>query len=435
MTLSNSPTHRSPGQLRAMVYENQRTWVRRIGAVVASGAARPVYESGGVLAVRTGTTGAMVLPDPPDAATSALPGALDWLRHAGSHDVLIWAAAPHRQADRWLAAHGAREHFTPRWMIRSLAQPLPDIPTPRIATVRPARPDDLPLLLTATDIPYFSAWQARATLRLASAPDTRSDVALVVALVEDEIVGRAVMSIDATTGATTAGIYDVGVAPRWQLRGIARQLMYALLGIARDQGIDDATLNATPAGEPMYRAMGFQDAGLGQTWLLPTATVRRPPDEDLVRFAMLVSGNGDDLELMGYLARQHLPNGDTPLAHAARFEQPGAARQLVALGTIPDIAALWQLGLEDEARALMRDREALDARRGAQEATPLHIAIYWHDLELLEALLDAGADPHIRDGVFASDAWGWCHALGNVEALDLLDERFPNHESGFQHSR
>ena len=382
-----------------------------------------MHEGNGVLAVRTGATGALMLPDPPDAAEPSVTAAIDWLRAAGSADVLIWSATPHRQVDRLLSAHGARDHFTPHWMTRPSQRPPRD--APERATVRLATPDDLPLLLAASDLPYHSAWQARSSLRLATDPATSAGVALVIALMNGEVVGRAVMNMLDITGARTAGIYDVGVTPACQRHGIGRHMMHVLLDVARERGADLITLNATPAGERLYRSLGFEEAGDGQTWLLPADTLRYPPDEDRVRFALLISGGGD-LRPMRHLAGRMLPNGDTPLAHAARFEQADTARELVALGTVPDIAALWELGMEDEAIAAMADRKALDARRGRQRTTPLHIAIYWNDLDLLEALLDAGANPRVRDGEFDSDAWGWCHALGRVEMLEILNRRHPH---------
>jgi ribosomal protein S18 acetylase RimI-like enzyme len=424
VTLPGLPPHLTDDagfELRAAVYANQRTWVRRVGAIDAAGRRRPIFDRGGVLAVRTGTTAAIVLPDLPGAIPHDLPAALAWLRHEGSGDALVWAAAPEHETDRWLAAHGARESFSPTWMTRP-ADLDPGDASDGLATVRRAREADLPLLLTARELPYHSEWQARATLRLSTtlAPD---DVALVVALAGGEMAGRGVISHAQTAARATAGVYDVGVAPRWQRKGVGRQIVAALLGIAREWEADLVTLNATPAGIALYRSLGFADAGAGQTWLLPSDTLCHPPGEEEVHFALAISG-GAALPAAPSLARRLLPNGDTPLAHAARFASVASARRLLAMGTIPDLAALWRLGLRAQARALMRDREALDARRGPQQATPLHIAVYWDDLAFLEALLDAGADPSIRDGVFGSDARGWCHALGREEALALLDSRF-----------
>lgn len=417
------PSQPSLPQLRTAAYRNQLAWVRRIGALDAFGKPHDWYDIDDLLAVRTGWTGAIMLPDPPDNAPEALPDAFTWLRLNGSGDVLIWAATPHCEIDRWLSAHGARESFTPLWMTRRLDLPLPAPPETSIATVRPAQADDLSLLLRQVDMPYFSQWQAHATIRLSTSAEAHPGIQLFVAVVDGEIVGRAVMSLTTTSIGITAGFYDVGVMPQWQRRGIGRQLTHALLVAAQQQGADFATLNATPAGEGIYVDMGFNEVGEGQTWLLPARTLQHQPDDELVRFAMMISG-GSDLGSLKHLAWRELPNGDTPLAHAARFEQPKAARQLVAMGTIPDVAALWQLGLKDQARKQMRYLDELHTLRGAQQVTPLHIAIHWHDQELVEALLDAGADPNVRDGTFDCDAWGWCHILDNHEALAALRERF-----------
>jgi GNAT superfamily N-acetyltransferase len=422
VTLSGSPSPPTLTVLRHAAYANQRAWVRRAGSLDAGGHPRSAFERDGILAVRTGTSGAIVLPEWDDRAPDALVAALAWLRRERAGDVLVWSESPDWEADRRLTAHGARDSFVPRWMIRPLDRPLPD-PAPGPATIRPARPGDLTALLHATEIPYASPWQAHTTLRLAR--DFPDEVALLVATVEDAIVGRAVLSCRGTPAGRTAGVYDLGVAPAWQRRGIGRQLMDGLLAAAIERGAELATLNSTPAGERLYRALGFADTGEGQTWLVPGDTIWRPPSMTEMGFALAISG-GEALPDDPALARRLLPNGDTPLGHASRFDQPESARRLLVMGTVPDVAALWQLGLVEEARALMRlHPAAMDVRRGTQQVTPVHIAIFSGELGFLAELLDAGADPFVRDGTFDSDAFGWAHALGNDAALAILRERYP----------
>jgi [ribosomal protein S18]-alanine N-acetyltransferase len=414
-----SSPHR-PEQLRTAIYDNQRQWVRRIGALDTCGAPCAVHEHGGVLAARTGTTGAIMLPAGTSPDHAALAHALGWLRASGSGNVLVWAAGPDPDADAWLLAHGAQEYFVPQWMSRSMDHPLPEAPAGP-ANVTRARAADLPALLNATELPYFSPWQASTVVRLATRdhPDT---VALVVARVGGEIAGRGVLSLAQSPLGTTAGIYDVGIIPAWQRQGIGRQLVHAMLEVARNHEVDIVTLNSTPAGEHLYRSFGFEDAGKGQTWHLPTTVLVHPPDQDDVRFALRVT-RGEPLGGLAHLASRLLPNRETPLALAARFDQVETARELLAMGTVPDIAALWELGLEEEALAAMRRHPpALNARHGAKQVAPLHLSIFWNDLALLRALLDHGADPAVRDGVFDGDAWAWCHALDNGEALELLNE-------------
>lgn len=420
---STTGSPRTLPALRRAAYANQRAWVRRAGSLDTGGHPRSAFERGGLLAVRTGTSGAIALPDWDAAAPERLTFALAWLRQERAGDVLVWSETPDWEADRVVAAHGGRESFVPRWMIRRLDGPLPDVAS-GLATVRPAEPGDLTALLHATEIPYASPWQARTTLRLAR--DLPDDVALLVAVVDGAIVGRAVLSCRDTPAGRTAGVYDLGVAPAWQRRGVGRQLMDGLLAAAVARGAELATLNATPAGERLYRALGFVDIGDGQTWLFPAETIRQSPPMSQVAFALAISG-GEPLPDDPELARRLLPNGDTPLGHASRFDRPESAKRLLTMGTVPDVAALWQLGLVEEARALMRLSPAsLDVLRGMQQVTPLHVAIFSGELAFVEELLAAGADPFVRDGHFGSDAFGWAHALGNDAALAILRERYPD---------
>jgi GNAT superfamily N-acetyltransferase len=417
-----SGSSRTLPALRRAAYANQHAWVRRAGSLDAAGHPRSVFERGGLLAVRTGASGAIVLPAWDAAAPERLAFALSWLRQERAGDVLVWSETPDWEADRVVAAHGGRESFTPIWMARPLDRPLPAA-RPGPATIRPAAPGDLTALLHATDIPYASPWQARATLRLAR--DLPDDVALLVAVADGVIVGRAVLNCRDTPAGRTAGVYDLGVAPEWQRRGIGRHLMDALLAAAVERGAALATLNATPAGERLYRQLGFAEIGDGQTWLVPAETIRRPPPMTQVAFALAISG-GEPLPDDPALARHLLPNGDTPLGHASRFDRPESAKQLLTMGTLPDVAALWQLGLVEEARTLMRLSPAsLDILRGTQQVAPLHVAIFSGELGFLEELLAAGASPFVRDGHFDSDAFGWAHALGNDAALAILHRRYP----------
>jgi ribosomal protein S18 acetylase RimI-like enzyme len=65
-----------------------------------------------------------------------------------------------------------------------------------------------------------------------------------------------------------AGIYDMGVVPSHQRQGIGRALTLAACRLGRELGCTHAVLNATGEGEPLYRAVGFESLGMGQTWWL-----------------------------------------------------------------------------------------------------------------------------------------------------------------------
>ncbi|MDT5085247.1 MAG: hypothetical protein QOH54_2537 [Mycobacterium sp.] len=59
-------------------------------------------------------------------------------------------------------------------------------------------------------------------------------------------------------------------------------------------------------------------------------------------------------------------------------------------------------------------------------ATPLHHAAWDGDLELIQRLLDAGADPAIVETRFGATPLGWAEHAYQTEAADLLRPRTPN---------
>lgn len=63
-----------------------------------------------------------------------------------------------------------------------------------------------------------------------------------------------------------AGVYDMDVWPQFQRRGLGRSLLRTVCAAARAAGATRVVLNATPDGEPLYSAEGFQHVGKGITY-------------------------------------------------------------------------------------------------------------------------------------------------------------------------
>lgn len=76
-------------------------------------------------------------------------------------------------------------------------------------------------------------------------------------------------------------------------------------------------------------------------------------------------------------------------------------------------------------RWLIAHGAAVSAKRTLWDCnhTPLHMAIERGDLELATLLLDAGADPNVKDDKFASTALGWANYFGEAELASLLRVR------------
>jgi ankyrin repeat protein len=72
-------------------------------------------------------------------------------------------------------------------------------------------------------------------------------------------------------------------------------------------------------------------------------------------------------------------------------------------------------------------RHGADPNRGETihnvGATPLHEAACHGRLDALRLLLDAGADPTIRDSRFDSTAAGWADHFGQHAARELLERQ------------
>lgn len=73
--------------------------------------------------------------------------------------------------------------------------------------------------------------------------------------------GLPVAASQLVTDGGTGGIYYVAVSASHRRKGFGEAITFAAVEAAQSAGCDLATLNASPHGYPVYRRMGFRDAG------------------------------------------------------------------------------------------------------------------------------------------------------------------------------
>jgi GNAT superfamily N-acetyltransferase len=235
---------------------NQTEWLARL----AEAAGGVVHRERGAtwMASPAGATLAF-----PVLTRERLQGLLPQFRSAAgrrSREASCWSLLPTEPEELGdeLAAAGFRDGWQAHWMAVEIGST--PVPYPKGVEIGLASLDWKP-----TDLPWDGAGITE--LRRALARTRPRRVWHLGAWRDGVAVAHAVVNV--TTGRLgVAGIYDMGVAPHERRRGIGRALTMAALQLGRAQGCAAATLNATPEGELLYRALGFRSVGIAQTWSL-----------------------------------------------------------------------------------------------------------------------------------------------------------------------
>ena len=277
---------------------NHRAWFRRRAAVAGGRVAR----LGDLDVIVEGGAGTIAFP----RTRGRLRERLDAAMRLGLRAMSCWALADDRVLGTLLAARGFEWGWQPHWMALDLAR-LPDEPPAH--AVEPARgglPRGLPYAGSLPDPPAARHLAVRA---------------------DGETVGHVVVN----PWRRIAGIYDMGVLSGHRRQGIGRALTLAACRLARDLGCTHAVLNATGEGEPVYRGVGFESLGLGQTWWLhpgPRPTPRQAALVEAIGFGeldKLIALRPAPAEL-----ERPIPGAGTALAVAEATEQAAVADWIVA---------------------------------------------------------------------------------------------------------
>jgi GNAT superfamily N-acetyltransferase len=327
------------GSLTRAIAANHRAWFRRD--------ADEIGRFGGIDVIVTGRHGTLGFP----RSRVRLDEALRWARGRGVKGMSCWSLSADRDLGVRLLARGFEWGWEPHWMALDLAR-LPD--------EEPAHP------VVSDDGVHFV------------------------------VSGRGHVAVYAWRG--VAGLYDMGVEEAYRRRGIGRALTLAACRRARELGCTHATLNATPLGEPVYRGVGFESLGWGQTWWWHGWT---PPS---ARQTALVEAVGfGDLDALAELRpiRAELER---------RIRGPGPLLVVAVNARRPE-AADW----------ILRRRSDLASRPlDGRGATLLHLAVESDDAEMAEVALAHGADPTVRDHVYGSTPLGWAEHFGHERLVRLL---------------
>ncbi len=298
------------------------------------------------------------------------------IRARDCRSVGCWSLTADAELGTRLTAHGFGWGWQPHWMAIDLDDCWREAAPPTDVAVEPAAPP------YARTLPYAP-----------EGPEPQGSFRLGVRL-REKVVGQVV--VHPWNG--VAGFYSMGVAPRVRRGGIGAALTRAACHLAVKQGCRQAVLNATDAGEPVYRRAGFRSLGRGQTWWYfrgPQPTARQTALTEAIGFgdrAALDALRPTSAELDG-----PLPGGESPLTLALVTDQPAIAEYV--LERCADLAA---------------------RRYAPHNATLLHLAVEHDRPAFVELALAHGVDPEICDDTFNASPLAWAQHFGRGHLADRL---------------
>jgi ankyrin repeat protein len=150
----------------------------------------------------------------------------------------------------------------------------------------------------------------------------------------------------------------------------------------------------------------------------PAAAYATSPNVD--RSVMELIRSRGSMDLFTALALKEWRIASDLLAKDPSIVKPGAtsAGVLPLMAKRGDVAAVkWLLEHGVDPNTLWAHWDA--------DVTPLHLAVMEDHLEVVRILVDAGADPRIRDSKHDSDALGWAEFFQRAEIIRILEAHAP----------
>lgn len=190
----------------------------------------------------------------PRRLAAALPELARRYDRAGVRAWTVWVPEADTAAAELLAEGGHVLDAAPRAMAMELARLAP--PRPSVADV--VESDDIGELARINDVAYAYPEGTFAAALGDAVPGTRTYLGL--------LGGVPVGCALAFRHGDDCAVAFVATRPEAQGHGVGAAVMGRLLADAREAGMRTTTLQATRAGRPLYKRLGYRDLGALQMW-------------------------------------------------------------------------------------------------------------------------------------------------------------------------
>jgi [ribosomal protein S18]-alanine N-acetyltransferase len=161
------------------------------------------------------------------------------------------------------------------------------------ALLRPARPEDIGLVATIERACFSDPWNEESFRRLLDVPPA---IFLVALFPPDKAIAGYIIAFSV---GTDAEVLNVAVDPQYRGRGLAGQMLDAVLIQLGGQGVRAAFLEVRESNQParsLYKSRGFSEIGRRKNYY------RRPVEDALVLRRFIEVGENDTERVQGSFA-------------------------------------------------------------------------------------------------------------------------------------